>query len=51
MIIDFLSSYLGQVPEGFEIVQYVVASQILIFVLCSILKLFAGLINLFKAGD
>lgn len=51
MIIDFLVKYIGSAPEGYEFLQYIVASQFLIFVFWSILKFLAGLINLFKVGS
>ena len=48
MIHDFLAIYLGPPPEGFAFLSYVVGSMILLVIIWSLLKFFAGLLNLFK---
>lgn len=50
MILDFLHIYIGQAPDGYEFLEYIVSSQLLVFVVWSILHLFASIVNLFKAG-
>ncbi len=48
MILDFLDNYLGLPPDGFAFMSYVVGSMILLVIIWSLLKFFAGLLNLFK---